>query len=38
MRCSGGTGKNNNDSLVRRGEVYISLDSSGNWDEELEKM
>ncbi len=30
--------KEYNEKLVRRGEVYISLDFLENWDEELEKM
>ena len=30
--------KEYNEKLVRRGELYISLDFLDNWDEELEKM
>ena len=30
--------KEYNEKLVKRGEVYISLDFLENWDEELEKM
>ena len=30
--------KEYNEKLVRRGELYISLDFLESWDEELEKM
>ena len=30
--------KEYNDKLVRRGEVYISLDFLDSWDDELAKM
>ena len=30
--------KEYNEKLVRRGEIYLSLDFLENWDEELDKM